>query len=80
LLIYGEQRLRQILTDYAQHYNEHRPPQRHLRRGLLRLPAARRCTASKKGRVLIMHAHHAMLRAAGEVAYCASMNSYTLVT
>jgi putative transposase len=27
LLIYGEQHLRQILTEYAQHYNEHRPHQ-----------------------------------------------------
>ena len=25
LLIYSEQHLRQILTEYAQHYNEHRP-------------------------------------------------------
>ena len=27
LLIYGEQHLRQILTEYAQHYNKHRPHQ-----------------------------------------------------
>ncbi len=27
LLIYGEQHLRQILTEYAQHYNDHRPHQ-----------------------------------------------------
>jgi transposase InsO family protein len=27
LLIYGEQHLRQILAEYAQHYNEHRPHQ-----------------------------------------------------
>jgi putative transposase len=27
LLIYGEQHLRQVLTQYAQHYNEHRPHQ-----------------------------------------------------
>jgi transposase InsO family protein len=27
LLIYGEQHLRQILTEYSQHYNEHRPHQ-----------------------------------------------------
>jgi len=27
LLIYGERHLRQILTEYAQHYNDHRPHQ-----------------------------------------------------
>jgi transposase InsO family protein len=27
LLIHGEQHLRQILAEYAQHYNEHRPHQ-----------------------------------------------------
>jgi hypothetical protein len=27
LLIHGEQHLRQILTEYAQHYNDHRPYQ-----------------------------------------------------
>jgi putative transposase len=27
LLIYGERHLRRILAEYAQHYNEHRPPQ-----------------------------------------------------
>jgi transposase InsO family protein len=27
LLIYGERHLRRILTEYAQHYNEHRPHQ-----------------------------------------------------
>ena len=27
LLIHGEQHLRQILTEYAQHYNDHRPHQ-----------------------------------------------------
>jgi putative transposase len=29
LLIYGEGRLRQILAEYARHYNEHRPPEEH---------------------------------------------------
>jgi putative transposase len=28
LLIYGEQHLRQILVEYSQHYNEHRPTSR----------------------------------------------------
>ncbi|HBW18683.1 MAG TPA: hypothetical protein DEH11_06555 [Actinobacteria bacterium] len=27
LLIYGEQHLRHVLTEYAQHYNDHRPHQ-----------------------------------------------------
>jgi hypothetical protein len=27
LLVYGEQHLRRILTEYARHYNEHRPHQ-----------------------------------------------------
>jgi putative transposase len=27
LLIYGERHLRRVLTEYAQHYNEHRPHQ-----------------------------------------------------
>ena len=38
LLIYGEQHLRQILAEYAQHYNEHRPHQSREQRPLLHEP------------------------------------------
>ena len=38
LLIYGEQHLRQILAEYSQHYNEHRPHQSREQRPPLREP------------------------------------------
>jgi putative transposase len=38
LLIYGEQHLRQILAEYSQHYNEHRPHQSREQRPLLHEP------------------------------------------
>ena len=43
---------------------DHRPPQRHLRRGLPRLPAARPVHRQQDGRALILHPHDALLRAA----------------
>ena len=39
LLIYGEQHLRQILAEYAQHYNEHRPHQSREQRPPLHEPS-----------------------------------------
>jgi transposase InsO family protein len=41
LLIYGEQHLRQILTEYAQHYNDHRPHQSREQRPPLYEPSSR---------------------------------------
>jgi putative transposase len=38
LLIYGERHLRQILGEYAQHYNHHRPHQSREQRPPLRKP------------------------------------------
>jgi len=38
LLIYGEQHLRQTLTEYARHYNQHRPHQSRQQRPLLHEP------------------------------------------
>jgi hypothetical protein len=39
LLIHGERHLRQILAEYARHYNEHRAPQSRARRPPLHEPA-----------------------------------------
>jgi putative transposase len=39
LLIYGEQHLRRTLTEYARHYNEHRPHQSRRQRPPLHDPA-----------------------------------------
>jgi putative transposase len=41
LLIYGERHLRQILAEYSQHYNEHRPHQSREQRSPLHKPARR---------------------------------------
>ncbi len=41
LLIQGEQHLRQILTEYAQHYNDHRPHQSREQRPPLHKPGER---------------------------------------
>ncbi|MGO9502165.1 MAG: integrase core domain-containing protein [Streptosporangiaceae bacterium] len=38
LLIHGEQHLRQILAEYAQHYNDHRPHQARKQRPPLHEP------------------------------------------
>ena len=39
LLIHGERHLRQILAEYAQHYNDHRPHQAREQRPPLHKPA-----------------------------------------
>jgi putative transposase len=38
LLVYGEQHLRRTLTEYARHYNEHRPHQSRQQRSPLHEP------------------------------------------
>ena len=38
LLVYGEQHLRRTLTEYARHYNEHRPHQSREQRSPLHEP------------------------------------------